>query len=510
MESVKAAVKGSLKDIPDDLRYSITDANGKDSYPISGTVWAVVYDHPPAGRAAGPRLLPLGDARRPEVLRGTAITSSCPSLVERVDEKLRGSRNKRSDQRSAFSESEQGSLRLSSRVGSVAVSVTRLYLLTPARWQGPTASANSDLNGGAVREPPCPRGAARRTLPPMRRFQHLQDHLFRMVCQGAAVLVLVLAALLLLVLVWQSMLAIRTLGTRFFVDTDLGPRANASPLRGLAFVWGTVATSAIAMLIAVPLGVGTATFLAEIAPRWLRRAGSFLVEMLAVVPSVVYGFWGLFVLSPFLQDVHHGPGRPQHGRRGHPARRLDPVDHDRPLRGRGVLRCDPGGAAHAARGALALGSSRWQTIWHVILPYARPGIIGGSFLALGRALGETMAVTMLIGNKTQIESVSPRHGQFHSERHRQRVHRGDLRPVPVRAGRIGAGAADGQCRRQLAGAGVDLAGQPAEPSALRCRPSAVRSHARRFFAAGRGRRTADFERLRAAWVSAPACGSTAS
>jgi len=266
--------------------------------------------------------------------------------------------------------------------------------------------ANLDLPATPSGKPPLPGRAARASLPPIPRFQHLKDYLFRGLCQGAALLVIVLAALLVAVLVWKSWLAIQTLGGRFFVDTTWDPEPSHRRFGALAFVWGTVATSALAMLIAVPLGVGTAAFLAVIAPPWLRRAGSFLVEMLAVVPSVVYGFWGLFVLSPFLQDVITALGGPNTGGVGIlPAGLIlsimivpyvASVSFD-------VIRAVP---RSQREGALALGATRWQTIRHVILPYARPGIIGGSFLALGRALGETMAITMLIGNKTHI-SLSP-------------------------------------------------------------------------------------------------------
>ncbi len=152
------------------------------------------------------------------------------------------------------------------------------------------------------------------------------------------------------------------------------------------------------MLIAVPLGVGTAAYLAEIAPHGVRRIGSFLVEMLAAIPSVVYGFWGLFVFAPayswFVARLG-GPG--QAGTGLVPAGLIlgvmvlpyiAAVSFD-------VIRAVP---RSQREGALALGATRWQVISRVVLPYARPGIFGGCFLALGRALGETMAVTMLIGN----------------------------------------------------------------------------------------------------------------
>jgi phosphate transport system permease protein len=234
----------------------------------------------------------------------------------------------------------------------------------------------------------------------------LLEILFRLLCQASAMLVIVLAAFLVVVLIAKSWLAIRTLGLGFLTSTSWDPEPSHRQFGALAFIYGTLATSAIAMLIAIPLGVGTAAFLSEIAPGWLRRTGSFLVEMLAAVPSVVYGFWGLFVMAPVVQMVIsylHGPNQ---GGLGILSAGLilsimivpyiAAVSYD-------VCRAVPNSQRD---GALALGATRWQTIRSVILPYARPGIVGGCFLALGRALGETMAVTMLIGNRPGI-SLSP-------------------------------------------------------------------------------------------------------
>src|SRR5262245_48898481 len=179
---------------------------------------------------------------------------------------------------------------------------------------------------------------------------------------------------------------------------------DRSPVFGsLVFVYGTLVTSAIAMLIAVPLGVGTAAFLSEIAPPGVRKVASFLIEMLASVPSVVYGFWGMFVMAPWLQRKVITPlGGANAGGTGILAAGLilavmvvpyvTAVSYD-------VCQAVPKSQREAA---LALGASRWQMIWSAVLPYARPGIMGACFLALGRAIGETMAVTMLIGNKPVI------------------------------------------------------------------------------------------------------------
>jgi phosphate transport system permease protein len=226
------------------------------------------------------------------------------------------------------------------------------------------------------------------------------DWLFALLCRAAALFVIAVFVALVSVLTVQAWLAIRTIGISFFTTVKWDPEPTHRQFGALAFIYGTVATSAVAMLIAVPLGVGTAAFLSEIAPPRLRRAGSFLVEMLAAIPSVVYGFWGLYVLAPALQWVITAIGGPNQGGVGIvPAGIIlsimivpyvSAVSFD-------VCQAVPNAQRE---GAYALGATRWQTIRSVVLPYARPGIVGSCFLALGRALGETMAVTMMIGNKT--------------------------------------------------------------------------------------------------------------
>ncbi len=158
------------------------------------------------------------------------------------------------------------------------------------------------------------------------------------------------------------------------------------------------------MAIAVPVGIGAATYLAEIAPGGVRRIGSFLIELLAAIPSVVYGFWGLFFLVPFVQWVFLHTGASNTSGVGILSAGMilaimilpyiTAISFD-------VCRAVP---RSQREGALALGSTRWQMIRTVVLPYARPGIIAACFLALGRALGETMAVTMLVGNSASVPS----------------------------------------------------------------------------------------------------------
>jgi phosphate transport system permease protein len=229
------------------------------------------------------------------------------------------------------------------------------------------------------------------------------DWLFKGLCQSSAFLILVLVVLIVVLLALQAWPAARAVGAHMLLSAKWAPAPTGGHYGGLVFVYGSLVTSAIAMLLAVPLGVGAATFLAEIATGWLKRAGSFLLELLAAIPSVVYGFWGITFLGPALQHGFNVLGGPNIGGKGLLSAGLILAIMVVPYVA--AISYDVCQAVPRAQreGALALGSTRWQTIWGVVLPYARPGIIGGCFLALGRAIGETMAVTMIIGNVNRFE-----------------------------------------------------------------------------------------------------------
>jgi len=177
-------------------------------------------------------------------------------------------------------------------------------------------------------------------------------------------------------------------------------------------IFGTLASSFIALLIAVPLALGVAIFLTEFAPRWVRQPVAFLVEMLAAIPSVVYGLWGVFVLIPFLrsyvvpslkallgwtpffQGVFYGNSLLAGGI----ILAIMIVPYIAAV-SREVLLAVPASQREAA---LGMGATRWEAVWTAVLPYGRAGLIGAVILGLGRALGETMAVTMVIGNRHDI------------------------------------------------------------------------------------------------------------
>ena len=198
----------------------------------------------------------------------------------------------------------------------------------------------------------------------------------------------------------------------YLTGTDWDPVTGA--FGALPFVYGTLVTSAVAIALALPVSVGLALFLSEMGPRRLRPPVAFAIEILAAIPSVIYGLWGLFVLVPVLRD----PIEPALGKvlgflplfQGPPiglgflaagvilAVMILPTIASVAIQ---VLRTVPQSLKEAA---LALGATRWETIRMAVLPYSRAGIAGAALLGLGRALGETMAVTMVIGNSPEIRA----------------------------------------------------------------------------------------------------------
>jgi phosphate transport system permease protein len=208
--------------------------------------------------------------------------------------------------------------------------------------------------------------------------------------------------------------ALRQFGMSFVTSSDWDPVAGhfgAAPA-----VFGTIVTSIIALVIATPLALGVALFISEIAPARLRQPLGFLVDLLAAIPSVVYGLWGVFVLVPLLRQhvmpfvtatLHLGNfplfSGPQYGPSILAAGLILAIMCLPYIAAvaREVLLVVPRSQREAA---LALGATRWETISGAVIPYAKSGIIGGIILGLGRAIGETMAVTMLIGNQHKISA----------------------------------------------------------------------------------------------------------
>src|SRR5208282_1452378 len=244
----------------------------------------------------------------------------------------------------------------------------------------------------------------------------LGDAAFRHMTRAAAVGVLLLLSGVMVSLIAGSIPAIRTFGFGFLVNESWNPVTDK--FGALPSIYGTVVTSFIAMLIAVPVGMMIAFFLTELCPQWLRRPIGIAIELLAGIPSIIYGIWGLFVFAPFLQETLQpflintlgnvpgiGPvfGGPPYGI-GILTAGLILAIMVLPFVTsitRDVFEAVPGVLKEAAYG---LGCTTWEVVRYVVLPYARVGVIGGVMLGLGRALGETMAVTFVIGNAHRISA----------------------------------------------------------------------------------------------------------
>lgn len=239
---------------------------------------------------------------------------------------------------------------------------------------------------------------------------NLSDNLFYKICKAFACLILLLIIIMLISMIDFSWPSIKKFGISFISSTQWNPVLD--DFGALPFIYGSVVTSLISLIIAVPLGIGAAVFLTEIAPKKLSNPLSFIIELLAAVPSVIYGLWALFVLAPLIRSY------------------IQPVLNkylgfltffQGPMVGVGILAAGiilaimilpiitsitrdvlQAVPEEQRQAMLALGATRWETIRYVVLPHGKAGIIGAIILALGRAIGETMAVTMVIGNVNNI------------------------------------------------------------------------------------------------------------
>ncbi|MBV8048625.1 MAG: phosphate ABC transporter permease subunit PstC [Paludibacterium sp.] len=244
------------------------------------------------------------------------------------------------------------------------------------------------------------------------RRQMLLDQVFKVVTRGFAFLVLALLVGILISLLIGAMPSIKAFGLGFLASSEWDPVANNF---GAAVpIFGTLITSLIALLIGVPVSFGIALFLTELCPTWLKRPLGIAVELLAGIPSIIYGMWGLFVFAPYFSD-HIQPWL---------------IDNIGPLPLVGwIFQGAPMGIGIFTAGlilaimvipfiasvmrdvfevvptllkesAYGLGSTTWEVVRYVVLPYTKTGVVGGIMLGLGRALGETMAVTFVIGNSS--------------------------------------------------------------------------------------------------------------
>lgn len=246
----------------------------------------------------------------------------------------------------------------------------------------------------------------------------LADLLFGWVAKACAVVTLLLLVAILVTLTMSAWPAISKYGLSFLTSTTWDPVQE--DFGGLVMIYGTLATSFIALLIAVPVSFGIALFLTELSPAWLKRPLGTAIELLAAVPSIVYGMWGLLVFGPVLATYVQQPiqsltqGVPYLG-----------AFFSGPPVGIGILSAGiilaimiiPFIAAVMRdvfeitppllkESAYGLGATTWEVVSKVVLPYTKSGVIGGIMLGLGRAIGETMAVTFVIGNFNQLDSIS--------------------------------------------------------------------------------------------------------
>lgn len=238
----------------------------------------------------------------------------------------------------------------------------------------------------------------------------IADHVFKGIVIFCAVALVAIVGLIVVELLRESRLSMSKFGFQFLIKQVWDPVAE--DFGALPFIYGTVVSSIVALCIAVPLSVGTALFLTELCPKQVRGILSLLVELLSAIPSVIYGLWGIFVLSPFLR-LHVQPflatyfgwtglfSGPKYGW-GMLAAGIILAIMILPIIAsitREVITAVPRVQREAA---LALGATKWEMLRIAVLRNARPGIFGAVILGLGRALGETMAVTMVIGNRAEI------------------------------------------------------------------------------------------------------------
>ena len=251
-----------------------------------------------------------------------------------------------------------------------------------------------------------------------RRDDRFGDRVFLILTTGAALTTLGLLLGIILSLVFGAIPSMREFGFSFLWTAEWDPVRER--FGGLVMIYGTLVTSVIALLIAVPVSFGIAIFLTELSPGWLRRPLGTAIELLAAIPSIVYGMWGLLVFSPIFSAYLQVP--------------LQNVFGDIPGIGalfqgppigigilcasiilaimiipfiasvmRDVFEVTP---PMLKESAYALGATTWEVVWRVVLPYTKTGVIGGIMLGLGRALGETMAITFVIGTVNQLNSIS--------------------------------------------------------------------------------------------------------
>ena len=250
-----------------------------------------------------------------------------------------------------------------------------------------------------------------------RENRELGDRLFEGLVRSVSALVIILLVGFILLIVYDSRESIKAFGLNFIGGSDWNPVETVNhkvEFGAFPFIFGTIVTSVIALVLAMPIGLGSALFVSEYAPSWIGRPVAFFIELLVAIPSVAYGLWGLFVLVPFMRNVVEPFLQNSFG-----ALPIVGALFQGPPMGQDLL---TGGVILGImilptilslsreiisqvprlqkEGMLALGGTKWEVLSKAVLPYARGGIVGAGMLGLARAIGETMAVTMVIGNSS--------------------------------------------------------------------------------------------------------------
>jgi phosphate transport system permease protein len=291
-----------------------------------------------------------------------------------------------------------------------------MVLPSPAESLDLSHRAGDTADGTPGSEQPALVGLTRSANDRKSDWLRRQDAAFRLVTQSFAFLVLLVLAGIILTLVAGSWQSITKFGPGFLVSSEWNPVTEE--FGALVPIVGTLVTSAIALVIGVPVSFGIALFLTELSPVWLRRPIGTAIELLAAIPSIIYGMWGLFVFAPLFAD-HVQPVLIEV---------LGPLPvlgmlFQGPPMGIGVLTAGIILAimvipfisavmrdvfeivpAVIKESAYGVGATTWEVVWNIVLPYTKVGVIGGIMLGLGRALGETMAVTFVIGNAHRLSS----------------------------------------------------------------------------------------------------------
>jgi phosphate transport system permease protein len=259
-------------------------------------------------------------------------------------------------------------------------------------------------------EAPPPRTAGRRA-------GSMGDAIFEWLCRGAGAFVLLLLGAIIVTLFIGGLPVFREFGLGFLTSADWNPAEGRESYGALVAVFGTIASSLLAIIVAVPVAFGIAFFLTELSPAWLKRPIGTAIELLAAVPSIIYGMWGLFVLAPFVQlHIQIGLGETLAA-----IPLIGPVFESANFAGTNLFTASlvlaimilPFIAATMRdvfeqvppvykESAYGLGATRWEVMRGVVLPLTRVSVVGGIMLGLGRALGETMAVTFVIGNANRL------------------------------------------------------------------------------------------------------------